>query len=327
MRIGLVFCVLFSRLQSPFRIQPAKGPDGHPPHLGRCVLETLQHNRNKRHVAGISNRYKHVTQKPVASDPFHRRGGEDLPEFGIIQRRQLGQQRPFQLGPRMEGRLLGDGRELVPRADRQTVVATIDTIAHGLPEFLRDRWVPEMKSQLREAQKGEAAALKRVAKGCAAQRIPVDSVSFEDGVSASEAAFLTRGLNRFRDAQRKAWRQRKSQRDDALIAQGWDAPEASKAIQNAEFNQVLLDWTTGADVLSAGIAVEDDDLLNSVDALYAPADWPGLGTFYSAHSWMGTTVSKRTANWTVLPCAKKYLRILNNDAGWRDCCTPLSARN
>ncbi len=167
-------------------------------------------------------------------------------------------------------------------------------------EFLRDRWVPEMKSQLREAQKGEAAALKRVAKGCAAQRIPVDSVSFEDGVSASEAAFLTRGLNRFRDAQRKAWRQRKSQRDDALIAQGWDAPEASKAIQNAEFNQVLLDWTTGADVLSAGIAVEEDDLLNSVDALYARADWPGLGTFYSAHSWMGTTVSKRTANWTVL---------------------------
>ena len=119
-------------------------------------------------------------------------------------------------------------------------------------------------------------------------------------VSASEAAFLTRGLNRFRDAQRKAWRQRKSQRDDALIAQGWDDPEASKAIQDAEFNQVLLDWTTGADVLSAGIAVEEDDLLNSVDALYARADWPGLGTFYSAHSWMGTTVSKRTANWTVL---------------------------
>ena len=167
-------------------------------------------------------------------------------------------------------------------------------------EFLRDRWVPEMKSQLREAQKGEDAALKRVAKGCAAQGIPVDSVSFEDGVSASEAAFLTRGLNRFRDAQREAWRQWKSQRDDALIAQGWDAPEASKAIQDAEFNQVLLDWTTGADVLSAGIAVEEDDLLNSVDALYARADWPGLGTFYSAHSWMGITVSKRTANWTVL---------------------------
>ena len=36
-------------------------------------------------------------------------------------------------------------------------------------EFLRDRWVPEMKSQLREAQKGEDAALKRVAKGCATQ--------------------------------------------------------------------------------------------------------------------------------------------------------------
>ena len=167
-------------------------------------------------------------------------------------------------------------------------------------EFLRDRWVPEMKSQLREAQKGEEAALKRVAKGCATHGIPVDSVTFENGISASEAAVLTRGLYRFRDAQRKAWRQWKSQRDDALIAQGWDAPEASKAIQDAEFNQVLLDWTTGADVLSAGIAVEGDDLLNSVDALYARPDWPGLGTFYSAQSWMGTTVTKRTANWTVL---------------------------
>ena len=156
------------------------------------------------------------------------------------------------------------------------------------------------ESQLRKAQKGGDAALKRIAKGCATHGIPVDSVTFENGISASEAAVLTRGLNRFRDAKRKAWRQWKSQRDDVLIAQGWDAPEASKAIQDAEFNQVLLDWTTGADVLSAGIAIEGDDLLNSVDALYARADWPGLGTFYSAHSWMGTTVSKRTANWTIL---------------------------
>lgn len=34
-----------------------------------------------------------------------------------------------------------------------------------------------------------------------------------------------------------------------------------------------------------------------------------------------------TANWTVLPCARKYLRIRNNDAGWKACCIPLSARN
>ena len=35
-------------------------------------------------------------------------------------------------------------------------------------------------------------------------------------------------------------------RDDVLIAGGM--PQKSKAIQDAEFNQVLLDWTTGADV-------------------------------------------------------------------------------
>ena len=104
-------------------------------------------------------------------------------------------------------------------------------------------------------------------------------------------------LNRFRDAKRKA-RQWKSQRDDVLIAQG-GMPQKQQGHPGCRIQSGPARLDHRSDVLSAGIAVEGDDLLNSVDALYARADCR-LGTFYSAHSWMGTTVSKRTANWTVL---------------------------
>ena len=38
----------------------------------------------------------------------------------------------------------------------------------------------------------------------------------------------------------------------------------------AQYNQVLMDWTTQDQVLNAGLALEDNTIFNTRDALYAP---------------------------------------------------------
>lgn len=166
-------------------------------------------------------------------------------------------------------------------------------------EFLRDRWNPEMRQQLQKAGAGDHDAIKTVARGLSKAGLTVDA-TFEDGLNGDEVRAIGAVLDRHRDGQRTAWRTAKAQRDETLKELGWDQADQAKAIKEGQFNQVLLDWTTGADLLATGVAIEDCDIINTVDALYARPHWPGSGPFHAAEAWMGRTVPKRVANWAVL---------------------------
>lgn len=170
--------------------------------------------------------------------------------------------------------------------------------------FRRDRWAPEMQRQLNAAHGGDPGSLKTTAKAWTALFQQGDlrvSATFTDGIDTGEYAALTAELDHYKDTQRKAWRQAKNSLDQALSANGWDAPSVSKPIMRAQYNQVLMDWTTQDQVLNAGLAVEDNTIFNTRDALYAPPSPPAMGAFHAATSQWGTLqVPKRWSNWLVL---------------------------
>ena len=167
-------------------------------------------------------------------------------------------------------------------------------------EFTRDRWVPELKREAKRALQGRGDAIDRLARSWAGRRLSMDSLRFEDGLSAEEWARIDSKLSRIQAAARLQWKQSKAKKDSVLVARGWSETEASAQIQRSERNQVLQDWTTDEGVLTTGFAHTDKGLINTRDALYAAPHWPGMGTFHAARAHMGGTVPKRWANWTVL---------------------------
>ena len=86
----------------------------------------------------VADRVEHVADEAAAADAFDRALGEQGAERGVIQRRQLSQCRAAQGVARMQGRFLGDGRELVPGADGETIITAVDAVAERLTEFQRD---------------------------------------------------------------------------------------------------------------------------------------------------------------------------------------------
>ena len=60
-------------------------------------------------------------------------------EARIVQAGQLGQRRRDEIVARLQLQLAARLRELVPRADGQTVVAAVDAVAHGPAQLARDR--------------------------------------------------------------------------------------------------------------------------------------------------------------------------------------------
>lgn len=166
-------------------------------------------------------------------------------------------------------------------------------------EHLRDRWVPEMKRQLDRAQDGDATALVTVINGLGRYRLAPD-IDVSTGVNSEAALAILSQLDGFRTRQRDGWLLAKTERDSVLRAFGWDNPSSVKAIKEKELNHTLLNWTTRADVLSTGITLENNEIHNTKDALYAMPHWPGSGPFHAAQSWIGRVVPKRVANWMVL---------------------------
>ena len=170
--------------------------------------------------------------------------------------------------------------------------------------FLRDRWHPEMVRQITQAHQGNAEALRTVAAEWNAvfERGDIDvNARFEDGIDEAEMAILLDELEQYRQVQRNKWRASKNRKDDVLRKKGWDDPEKGKAIKEAQYNQVLIDWTTQDQVLNQGFSVYQNQIINTKDALYAAPEWPGLGAFHASKSRFGQRVMPKSwGNWMVL---------------------------
>ena len=170
--------------------------------------------------------------------------------------------------------------------------------------FRRDRWHHEMSRQINRAVQGDAEALRTVAAEWNTlfnQSDVAVSVTFEDGIDGEEQGLLTAELEQFRESQRQAWRRAKSTKDQILQQNGWDDPVLGATIKEQQYNQVLIDWTTQDQLLNKGVAVHDYQIINTRDALYSAAGWPGYGAFHASKVVLGgKTVPKSRGNWAVL---------------------------
>src|SRR3546814_18927758 len=87
-------------------------------------------------LAAIARRDQRVAHHPVTDDALDRRAGEHLAEIRIVERQQIGETRRRPLGTRGEGAVgTRRRRALVPRADREAIVAAVAAVAELLPEF------------------------------------------------------------------------------------------------------------------------------------------------------------------------------------------------
>ena len=170
--------------------------------------------------------------------------------------------------------------------------------------FRRDRWCPEMRRQIEQAHAGSEAALRTVASEWNAL---VESggvtvtATFEDGIDNTELPLLLNELDLYRQSQRQAWRTAKSRKDEVLRINGWDDPATGLALKEAQFNEVLMDWTTQDQVFNEGLALHNSNIVNTRDALYAPPSWPGMGAFHAAQTRIGRMIlPKSWGNWIVL---------------------------
>lgn len=170
--------------------------------------------------------------------------------------------------------------------------------------FRRDRWCPEMQRQINRAHQGDGAALRTVASEWSTLlkhgEVNV-TATFEDGIDDTEMLLLLEELELYRKAQRQSWRFAKTAKDKVLEENGWDDPVKSLAIKESEYNQVLIDWTTQDQVLNKGVTVYSNSIVNTKDALYAPASFLGCGAFHAAQTRIGHRIlPKSWGNWLVL---------------------------
>ena len=116
----------------------AERPDRRGPDQRRGILDQRRRNLALGLVAAVPERDEDVAHEAVAADPLDRRAGEAAAEGAVVERCQLGEQRQGERLARPEGELAAGRGELVPRADRQAVVAAIDAVADRRPQRARD---------------------------------------------------------------------------------------------------------------------------------------------------------------------------------------------
>ena len=85
--------------------------------------------RRQRRVAGVADRDQHIADEAVAAGALHRGLGEHRAERRVVELRKLGERRRARHVARGELGVAAGLRELVPRADREAVVAAVDAVA------------------------------------------------------------------------------------------------------------------------------------------------------------------------------------------------------
>ena len=106
----------------------------HLPDQRRGVVASLP----KCRLAAVADGDEDVAHETVAPGALDGGLRECDPKGGIVEPSERREARRVQRLARREGRLGMGARELVPRADGQAVVATIDSVAHGRAQGARD---------------------------------------------------------------------------------------------------------------------------------------------------------------------------------------------
>ena len=86
----------------------------------------------------IPQNHAHISEERGALDPLDRRFGKEQPELCIVQLEHIAELHGEDTFPRLKRCLVGDLRELIPRAGGQAFVAAVKSVANGLTKFQRD---------------------------------------------------------------------------------------------------------------------------------------------------------------------------------------------
>ena len=129
----------FAAAFKPRAVEPAERPHRGAAHQRRGIAEQPLGLAGKACVAGIADRDQHIAHETVAADALDRALGEQRAEAGVVEPRQFGERRRAQRLARLELRLAAGLGELVPRTDREAIVAAVDAVAHQRAQFARDR--------------------------------------------------------------------------------------------------------------------------------------------------------------------------------------------
>ena len=121
------------------RQQSAQRPHGGAAHERRGVIQQPFGLMRQRRLARVADRDQHIAHEAVAADALDGRLAEQRAERRIVEPCKLLQQWSLQFRAGCKARLAARLRELVPRADREAIVAAIDAIAHQRPQVARDR--------------------------------------------------------------------------------------------------------------------------------------------------------------------------------------------
>src|SRR5690606_29076176 len=97
------------------------------------------HLRYEGGLTRIAGGDENVADEAVTPDALDRRAGKKRAKRRIVEPEEVREPWLLQVLPRHELGLGCRVGELVPRADGEAVVATIDAVSHGGAEFARDR--------------------------------------------------------------------------------------------------------------------------------------------------------------------------------------------
>src|ERR1035437_8416954 len=93
----------------------------------------------ERRVTRIVDGDQHIAQETIAAGALDRGLGKQRTELRVVEPGELRKPGRAQSLARGELGLAALHRELVPRANRQAIVAAIDAVAYSRAEFMRDR--------------------------------------------------------------------------------------------------------------------------------------------------------------------------------------------
>ena len=112
------------------RNQARKSPDRHAADQRRAMAETIQSQRRQRNIARIADGEQDIAQEAGMTDALYWPSGKKGAKICLVHRGQIGKWRREEIGPRLQFRFARFFRKFVPGANREAIVATIDTIAN-----------------------------------------------------------------------------------------------------------------------------------------------------------------------------------------------------
>ena len=91
----------------------------------------LPHAREDSFLGVYVEVHQDIANEPIAPGALHSGAGEALAEGAVVEPDELDQERPVERGAGMQRLLVRLAGVLVPRADREAIVAAVDPVADG----------------------------------------------------------------------------------------------------------------------------------------------------------------------------------------------------